>query len=66
MAILRSCRRVYEKAMDLWLGNVLFNFVNTEDLMDELSALPRKTLSAIRHVRTGGTAVMITPLDAKR
>lgn len=45
--------------------NVLFNFVNTIDLMDKLSALPRKTLFAIRHVQTGGKPVMITTPDAE-
>jgi len=61
LAILRSCRRVYEEAKDLWLGNVLFNFEHTEDLMDKLSALPGKTLFAIRHVRTGGRPIMMMP-----
>jgi len=61
LAILRSCRRVNEEAKDLWLGKVLFNFENTEYLMDKLSALPGKTLSAIRRVRTGGRPFSLTP-----
>jgi hypothetical protein len=63
LAILRSCRRIYNEAKELWLRNVFFNFENTEDLMDKLSTLPGKTLSAIRHVRTGGRPVMMEPPD---
>jgi hypothetical protein len=61
LAILRTCRQVNQEAGPLWLGHVLFNFENPEDLLDKLSILPSITLSQIRHVRTGGRPLMLQP-----
>jgi hypothetical protein len=61
LVILRTCRQINQEAGPLWLGHVLFNFENPEDLLDKLSTLPSITLSQIRHVRTGGRPLMLQP-----
>jgi hypothetical protein len=62
LAILRTCRQINQEAGPLWLGHVLFNFENPEDLLDKLSTLPSITLSQIRHVRTSGRPLMLQPI----
>ncbi|EED17403.1 conserved hypothetical protein [Talaromyces stipitatus ATCC 10500] len=53
LAILRTCSLVKQEAGGLWLGQVLFNFENPEDMLDKLSELPSTTLSQIRYIRVG-------------
>ncbi|KID99223.1 hypothetical protein MAJ_04705, partial [Metarhizium majus ARSEF 297] len=60
LALLRTCRLVRTEIGDTWLGQVLFNFTDTEHMMVKLKALPMATLSRIRHVRVLGT---ILPFD---
>ena len=62
LAILRTCRQVNQEAGALWLGHVLFNFENPEDMLDKLSTLPSTTLSQIRYVRTRGRPLMLQPI----
>lgn len=62
LALLRTCRQINQESRALWLGHVLFNFENPEDLLDKLSTLPSTTLSQIRHVRTSGIPLMLRPL----
>jgi hypothetical protein len=57
------CRQIYEEGKALWISRVLFNFENVESLLDKLSALPHATLSQIRHVRTRGQSLMLSPPD---
>lgn len=63
LAILRTCRLIKQEAEGLWLGQVLFNFFNPEDMLNKLSELPPTALSQIRHVRVGGDSVVLTPID---
>ncbi|KAJ6190888.1 hypothetical protein N7519_000909 [Penicillium mononematosum] len=52
-----------KEAEDLWLGLVLFNFEDAEGMLDKLSTLPLSTLSEIRHLRVGGSPLMLQPID---
>jgi hypothetical protein len=61
LAILRTCHQINQEAGALWLGHVLFNFENPEDLLDKLSTLPSVSLSQIRHIRTSGRPLMLQP-----
>ena len=62
LAILRTCRQINQEARAFWLGHVLFNFENPEDLLDKLSILSPTTLSQIRHLRTSGRPLMLRPV----
>ena len=62
LAILRVCRQINQEAGSLWLGEILFNFEQVEDLLDKFSTLPSSTLSQIRNVRTGGRPLVLQPI----
>lgn len=64
LALLRVCRQIYKEGKSFWLGRVLFNFENVESLLDKLSQLSLATLSQIRHIRTRGHPLMLTPPDS--
>jgi hypothetical protein len=64
LALLRVCRQIYKECKYFWLSRVLFNFESVESLLDKLSPLPLATLSQIRHVRTRGDTLMLSPPDA--
>ncbi|KAI1755825.1 hypothetical protein F4782DRAFT_527181 [Xylaria castorea] len=64
LSMLRSCRRARAEIGDSWLGQVLFNFEDTQTMMTKLAALPIATLSKIHHVRIrGDTLVLRWPDD---
>lgn len=61
IAILGTCRQINEEARDVCLGEVLLVFESLESVLDKLSVLPSTTLSKIRHVRTNGQPLMLSP-----
>ena len=51
LAILRTCRQVHAETKDRWIGEVLFNFERTKDMLDKLDSLSPFKIASIRHVR---------------
>ncbi|KAI0836472.1 hypothetical protein F5Y06DRAFT_273548 [Hypoxylon sp. FL0890] len=60
LALLRVNRQINSEIGDKWLHKVLFNFEEPEAMLDVLTAIPRDTLSKIRHVRVRGEQVPLT------
>jgi hypothetical protein len=65
LALLRSCRQVFEETNYLWLGRLRFNFECVESLLDKLSAIPASTLSQIRHLRARDRTLIMSHLEAE-
>lgn len=59
LAILLTCRQIFEEAKDLWIYRVLFDFTNVEAMLDKLSPLSPSTISKIRHVRVRFPTVLL-------
>jgi hypothetical protein len=59
LAVLRTCRLIKQEAGILWLGQVLFSFEATEDMLDKLCELPPTTLAQIRRVRIGSSGPVV-------
>lgn len=43
LAILRTCRQTYSETTNRWIGEVLFNFERTVDMLDKLDSLSPST-----------------------
>ncbi|KAH8819275.1 hypothetical protein F5884DRAFT_760127 [Xylogone sp. PMI_703] len=63
LAFLSTCRQISEEIGDTWIGSVLWSFESSEGLLDRLSPLSPTRLAQIKHVRTGGKSLMLTPPD---
>ncbi|KAI0116107.1 hypothetical protein F4776DRAFT_673821 [Hypoxylon sp. NC0597] len=59
LALLRTCKKIREEIGDSWIQKVLFNFEEPEDMLDILTAIPRETLSKVRHVRVRGNQMSL-------
>lgn len=62
LAILLTCRQIYEEAEGLWIYRVLFNFESAEAILDKLSPLSSSTISKIRYVRVACPTLLLQPL----
>lgn len=58
LAILRVCRRTRLEIGDSWLYRVLFCYEDHYTMLNRLTALPRDTLSKIRHLRVSGARLV--------
>jgi len=63
LAILQTCRQIYNETRSMWLSEVLFSFEKPEDLLDTLSAQPSTIVSQIRHLRVRGGSLQLRPRD---
>lgn len=51
LALLQTCQQVNRETRNLWLGLVVFNFIEVDVMLYKLSELPLATRSQIRHLR---------------
>lgn len=51
LAILHTCRKIYEEAKAVWLDKVFFSFESPKDLLDKFSILPDSKIRQIRYAR---------------
>ena len=63
LAILQTCRQIYNETRSMWLREVLFSFEGPEDLLDKLSTQPSTVVSQIRHIRVRGGTLQLRLTD---
>lgn len=51
LAVSWTCHQIHKETEVLWLGHVLFNFVDPLALLDKLPGLPPSSIPQIRHLR---------------
>lgn len=51
LAIILTCRQVYEETKRLWMSQVTFSFEHPDSMLEKLYFLPSSVLSQICHLR---------------
>ncbi|KAI1864838.1 hypothetical protein JX265_004154 [Neoarthrinium moseri] len=65
LSLLKTCRRARAEIGHSWLSQVLFNFEDVKTMMEKLTAVPLRTLSAIRHLCVRGHSLTLSCPEKK-
>jgi hypothetical protein len=63
LAIIRTCQAAHDEIGDSWLRQVLFDFEESQTMLDTLVPSPRELIGKIRHMRVSTMPLLLSTMD---